>query len=137
MNVNKKGFTLIELLVVVAIIGVLAGIVLVSLNSARTKADKSSLQSTLASVMPVASMCLNEGYNISTATAGNAICVDDDGVAVSDITELWPTLPTALSAKKYAYSYSATGGTDGAHGILGTLDGETIITCTVSTGSCQ
>lgn len=60
-----SGFTLIELLVVVAIIGILSGVVIASLNSAREKGKIASIKSTLKNMIAQA-----EILNIDS-TAGN------------------------------------------------------------------
>lgn len=100
---GQKGFTLIELLVVIAIIGILATIVLVSLNTARSKARDTRRISDLRQVALAMEMYYDSNPTVGFPGDGDELaCNDWAGFSV-----LTPTYMGALPTDPGTYAYAA------------------------------
>ena len=98
---RKKGFTLIELLVVIAIIGILATIVLVSLNNARESARDTKRISDLRSSQLALELYYAEHATYSDGDGNAATCDTLDLAAI--VTDLDETFSGPLSSQDYYY----------------------------------
>ena len=137
---KNKGFTLIELLVVIAIIGILASVVLVSLNSSREKAKRAAAIADMKGVMTYLTMCKeDEGFGFTDAAqiAGTTfVCQDsntDNFVKTGHEGIFWPDLTST------GWTYNQPTGllSDDTYVFTASKLDQTDIVCTFANGVCE
>ncbi|OGE76500.1 MAG: hypothetical protein A3C85_03685 [Candidatus Doudnabacteria bacterium RIFCSPHIGHO2_02_FULL_48_21] len=110
------GFTLIELLVVISVIGLLASVIMVSLNSARAKARDAAIKSNLSGMRTTAALIYDSAGTYDTvcnadtdsgkqfrAAYAQGDKVDAENVCLnSDTTALWSAGGNIIAVTKAA-----------------------------------
>lgn len=105
---SQSGFTLIELLVVIAIIGILASVVLASLNSARNKGADAAIKANLANARAQAELF----YDAGTTYAG--VCTAGTNNISSMVLNAAQKLLSTNTVGTGAFTYSAAGAASSA-----------------------
>lgn len=134
---KSKGFTLIELLVVIAIIGILAAVVLVSLNSARAKSRDAKRVADVRQLQTALELYFNDCNSYPLAATASALDgnegLDDgcnnfeatpSGGVILARTPIAPTpFETGCTAANNTYMYTGTASTYSITFCLGATTG--------------
>ncbi|MEN9413387.1 MAG: protein ral secretion pathway protein [Candidatus Parcubacteria bacterium] len=106
MYKNSRGFTLIELLVVIAIIGILASIVMASLDSARVKARDARRVSDINQIQKALSLYASDTNGTYPASAATTSLIGTDAVSLALVAAgSMGSVPKDPRSPTYDYGY--------------------------------
>lgn len=116
----QSGFTLIELLVVVAIIGILASVVLASLNTARSKGSDAAIKANLDNMRAEAAIYY-DGTGAQTYGVSYACTVTSTGTVATSCLGVFSdtTMQAALKQAASSSGATVTGTTDATSQLYG------------------
>jgi prepilin-type N-terminal cleavage/methylation domain-containing protein len=109
LKISNKAFTLIEIMIAIAIVGILAGAMLVSSKGFGVKARSAKAQAQMASVVPNMISCWGNGGKVvkPDSAGGNGLCVFGTSTTPDTNYGTWPSFTGDLDS----YDFSAPNAT--------------------------
>jgi prepilin-type N-terminal cleavage/methylation domain-containing protein len=111
INIKRKGFTLVELLVVVAIIGLLSGMVVISIKNVKAKARDSQRVSDVNTISTGLNMYHND-FNAYPVFDGYITGADGLSIALKNSGAVSALPIDPLNNGNYRYYYQSVDGED-------------------------